>query len=144
MSLAQLTDGEKAVVFECLKSVAAGKVILHDWEFQTIMGIEPKDFLAVVRKWPEIDDSQEIVFLAINNSMNNLLGCPHEKQSLSGESLCPFHRAKLREFLLNGLMKLARVTLMVFASLTKPNNRIDFAPLRWAGPRCRSAAHAGR
>lgn len=85
MPLAQLTDDEKALVFECLKCVAAGKVTLHDWEFQTIMGIEVKDLLAVVNKWPEVDDSEEVVFLAINNSMNNLLGYPHGKHFMWSE-----------------------------------------------------------
>ena len=81
MPLAQLTDDERALVFECLKCVAAGNVILHDWEFQTIMGIEVKDFLKVVAKWPDVDEAEETVFLAINNSLNNLLGYPHGKHS---------------------------------------------------------------
>ncbi|MCG3117030.1 MAG: hypothetical protein LLH30_15240 [Candidatus Manganitrophus sp. SA1] len=81
MPLGNLNEDEKVVVFECLKCVASGKVILHDWEFPTIMGIELQELLAVVNKWPDVDDSQEAVFLAINNSMNNLLGYPHGRHS---------------------------------------------------------------
>ena len=77
MPLADLTEEEKAVVFDCLKCVASGKVILHDWEFPTLFGIEVADLLAVVEQWPDVDDSQVTVSLAINNSMNHLLGYPH-------------------------------------------------------------------
>ena len=38
MSLDNLTDDERSVVFKCLECVAAGKIIAHDWEFQTIYG----------------------------------------------------------------------------------------------------------
>jgi hypothetical protein len=77
MPLADLNDAEKHVVFECLKCVATGTVIKHDWEFQTIFGIEVAQLVAVVEAWPNIDDSDEVASLAINNSMNNLLGYPH-------------------------------------------------------------------
>lgn len=77
MPLDALTDDEKRVVHACLECVAAGDVILHDWEFATIMGIDPAEFRSVVDAWPDVDDSDEIVCLAINNSMNNLLGYPH-------------------------------------------------------------------
>ncbi len=77
MPLANLTEDEKNIIYECLKCVATGKVILHDWEFSTIFGIEVDEFLSIVNDWPNIDDSNETVSLAINNSMNNLLGYPH-------------------------------------------------------------------
>jgi len=57
--------------------VAAGTVIKHDWEFQTIFGIEVSEFLAVVKAWPNVDDSNEITNLAINNSIINLLSYLH-------------------------------------------------------------------
>ena len=81
MPFTQLTDQEKSVVFECLKCVATGKVILHDWEFQTIMGMEAHELLAIVEIIPDIDDSDKMVNLAINNSINNLLGYPHGNHS---------------------------------------------------------------
>jgi hypothetical protein len=59
-----------------LQCVAAGTVIKHDWEFQTISGIEVTEFLAVVKAWPNVDDSNEITNLAINNSMIHLLSYP--------------------------------------------------------------------
>ena len=79
MPLADLDGGERQAVFECLKCVAAGFVIQHDAEFQTIMGVEVSVVKSVVDAWPNLDDSDDIVRLVINNSMNNLLGYPHGK-----------------------------------------------------------------
>src|SRR5687767_10717609 len=80
MPLADLTNDELEVVRICLECVAAGDVILHDWEFQTVMGIEVEELHSVLAEWPELDDSKEVVQLAINGSFNNLLGYPHEFQ----------------------------------------------------------------
>lgn len=80
MALVDLSGEEKTVVYDCLRCVASGKVILHDWEFETIMGLEVSEFLAVVVQWPDVDDSDTVVYLAINNAMNNLLGYPHGKE----------------------------------------------------------------
>ena len=77
MPLDALTDDEKRVVHACLECVAAGDVIRHDFEFVTIMGIDLSEFRSVVDAWPDVDDSDDIVHLAINNSLNNLLGYPH-------------------------------------------------------------------
>jgi hypothetical protein len=74
MPLADLTAAEREVVYDCLKCVAAGEVIAHDWEFHSLFGLEPREFQAVVGAWPKIDDKEEVVELAINNSLNSLLG----------------------------------------------------------------------
>jgi hypothetical protein len=91
MPLVNLTEEEKAVIFDCLKCVASGKVILHNWEFTTIFGIEVPEFLVIVDRWPNVDDSEVSVFLAINNTMNNLLGYPH------GQDLSEYIRAPRSE-----------------------------------------------
>jgi len=57
--------------------VASGEVILNDWEFQTLFGITFCQLQGVASAWPVVDDSDEVTFLAINNSLNNLLGYPH-------------------------------------------------------------------
>ena len=74
MPLADLTAAERAVIYDCLKCVASGKVIAHDWEFESLFGIEPRQLQAVVDSWPNVDDTDEVVALAINNSLNSLLG----------------------------------------------------------------------
>ena len=77
MPLANLTQDERNVVFECLKCVAAGKVIKHDWEFQMLVGMSVSAFKKITKALPNIDDSNKEVYSAINNAMNNLLGYPH-------------------------------------------------------------------
>lgn len=74
MPLANLLPEENALVRACLKCVAEGRVIPHDWEFQTLFGIEPAQLVAVADAWPNVDESDEVVELAINNSLNSLLG----------------------------------------------------------------------
>lgn len=77
MPLADLTEAEKQVVRTCLEVVAAGDVLLHDSEFHTVVGVTPAEVQAVLKAWPDVDDSDELVWSTINNSFNNLLGYPH-------------------------------------------------------------------
>jgi hypothetical protein len=77
MPLADLTEDERRIVRECLACVAAGDVILHDAEFETTMGVDVNTLRSVLDAWPAVDDSQDPVRIAINNSLNNLLGYPH-------------------------------------------------------------------
>ena len=77
MPLAALSERERAVVLECLRCVAAGKVIKHDWEFQTLFGIEVAELISVLQAWPEVDESDDVVVCAIHDSMLNLLWYPH-------------------------------------------------------------------
>ncbi len=60
-----------------MECIVGGRVILHDFEFQTVMGIEIEEFIEIFNSWPKINENDEKVFIAINNSMNNLLGYPH-------------------------------------------------------------------
>jgi uncharacterized damage-inducible protein DinB len=57
--------------------VARGDVIKHDREFGALFGMQPRAFVALLRRWPDLDDADEAVFLAINGALNNLLGYPH-------------------------------------------------------------------
>jgi hypothetical protein len=79
MKLSQLSSKERKVIYECIKAVAEGP-FFPDWEFQTLFGIERKELKSFVSSWPNIDDSDEAVILAINNSMANLVGYPHGKE----------------------------------------------------------------
>src|SRR4051794_25289381 len=76
MALADLTDEEQRAVFECLTAAASGP-FFPDWEFQTLFGVSRSDVKAVADAWPNVNEETESVSLAINNSMNNLLGYPH-------------------------------------------------------------------
>src|SRR5689334_20281880 len=81
MALNNLTEEETDVVFQCLRCVATGEVILNDSEFPTLFGIEFNTLKEIVRSLPNIDESKEEIQLAINNSLNNLLGYPHGRHS---------------------------------------------------------------
>jgi hypothetical protein len=81
MALVDLTDDEREVVFRAMCCIATGRLI-PDWEFHTLFGIELFELEAVIAQWPDVDDSDAVTRLAINNSMNNLLGYPHR---MSGE-----------------------------------------------------------
>jgi len=76
MALTDLNARETEVVFECLRAAAAGP-FFPDWEFHTLFGLERGDVQAIVDAWPDVEETSEKVSLAINNSMNNLLGYPH-------------------------------------------------------------------
>lgn len=72
----ELSEDEKRVILECLKAAAEGP-FFPDWEFHTLFGLERNEMAEIVAAWPRIDWSLEKVIVAMNNSMNNLLGYPH-------------------------------------------------------------------
>lgn len=81
MPLRDLTSDERSTIKQCLDAVASGKIILDDWEFPVLFGIEFADLQAVANAWPDVDDSDDCTFAAINGSLNNLLGYPHGKMA---------------------------------------------------------------
>jgi hypothetical protein len=97
VALHNLTDGETEVVFQCLRCVASGEVILNDWEFQTLFGIEFETLEHIVASLPDIDEDAEDAQLAINNSMAHLLGYPHNRE------------ARMKKYVLVPLVEVARI-----------------------------------
>ena len=81
MAINDLTHSEQQVVFECLKAAAEGP-FFPDWEFHTLFGLWREDVRQVVANWPEISEDSEEVIVAINNSINNLLGYPHGREDV--------------------------------------------------------------
>lgn len=75
MPLADLDDREREVVRECLRAAVEGP-FFPEWEFGTIFGLQRDEVRQVLLSWPELDEADESVVLAINNSFNNLLGYP--------------------------------------------------------------------
>lgn len=76
MPLAQLDEADRKVVEQCLRAAVHGP-FFPEWEFSTLFGLERDEVRTVLESWPNVDDSQESVSLAINNSFANLLGYPH-------------------------------------------------------------------
>ena len=80
MSLLDITPREREIVHRCLRAVAESEDFFKDDpEFHTIFGVTRKESCEIANMWPNLDDADQEVFLAINNSMNNLLGYPHRK-----------------------------------------------------------------
>lgn len=75
MSLTNLNRAEREVVRECLRAAGEGP-FFPDWKFQTLFGLERKGLKSILESWPNLDEDDESVVLAINNSLNNLLGYP--------------------------------------------------------------------
>ena len=79
MPLADLNAAEQLTVRECLAAAANGP-FFPDWEFQTLFGVERSEVRSILDAWPNLDETNENVLLAINNSMNHLLGYPHGRE----------------------------------------------------------------
>jgi hypothetical protein len=52
-----------------------------EWEFHTLFGLARSEVRAVAEAWPNVDSTDANAALAINNSLVNLVGYPHEQDS---------------------------------------------------------------
>ena len=75
MSLSDLNEKERDVVRQCLRAAVEGP-FFPEWEFQTIFGLRREQVNTVLVSWLELDEKDELVVRAINNSFNNLLAYP--------------------------------------------------------------------
>jgi hypothetical protein len=80
VTLANLTPDDRDVVRQCLRAAVEGPFFPH-LEFQTLFGLERSEVRTVLGAWPDLDESNDSVRLAINNSFANLLGYPHGCES---------------------------------------------------------------
>lgn len=88
----RLRPGELAVVGSCLLAALDGPYF-PDWEFRTIMTIDRDELREMVAAWPDATvttswevDAERVMFTAVNNVLNNLIGYPHgEWDRLSAE-----------------------------------------------------------
>ena len=82
MPIGDLDEKEREVVRECLRAAVEGP-FFPECEFETIFGLARDEVERVLLSWPKVDEADESVVLAINNSLNNLLGYPSpNKQEL--------------------------------------------------------------
>ena len=75
MALKDLTDEARAIVAECLAAAVDGP-FFPDWEFQTLFGLTRDEVGHVRSEWPDVTNPDD-AFIAVNNSLNNLIGYPH-------------------------------------------------------------------
>jgi hypothetical protein len=86
MALTNLDANELTVVRECLLA-AVESSWFPDWEFDTLFGLSREQVRAVLNTWPTVDESTEVVQIAINNSMNNVLGYPSQDKDREWSTL---------------------------------------------------------
>ena len=97
--LNKMSECEWRTILERLKVSADGPFFSEDIEFQIIFGIERHELQSVIDEWWVDDDTpSEDVTLAINNSLNNLLGYPHGKNHLWSEYISVSPREVERVF----------------------------------------------
>lgn len=72
---------------ECLGAAVHGP-FFPEWEFATLFGLERGEVRRILATWPPLDDTDDSVVLAINNSFTNLLGYPaQDKETVWAEFL---------------------------------------------------------
>lgn len=84
MPIENLSDDEIRIIHECIKASAYGPFFIYTgakdnpfWEIHSIFGLTMGELREIADALPNIDMEKEDVKLAINNSINNLLGYPH-------------------------------------------------------------------
>jgi hypothetical protein len=76
---------DTVIVGDCLRAVASGRIFENDREFPTIFGISFDELGAVCDSWPQVDEADPVVELAVCNSLNNLVGYPHGRDDILAE-----------------------------------------------------------
>ena len=79
-----LSDEEIKAIKECIKAAAYGPFFKDDgakddpyWEIHPLFGLTIQELRKIADTLPNLDLEDQNVNLAINNSINNLLGYPH-------------------------------------------------------------------
>lgn len=71
-----LSAKEQELVRQCIRASVEGPFFPEE-EFSTIFGVTRSEAAEVLSQWPKVDESNDVVHMTINNSLNNLLGYPH-------------------------------------------------------------------
>jgi hypothetical protein len=94
MAWTELDERERAVVRECLRAAVDGP-FFPEWEFATIFGLGRNEVRKVLESWPQLDESDENVAIAINNTLNNFLGYPLGEDQAAWPQFISVSRAEL-------------------------------------------------
>lgn len=78
MNFENLTLEEQNVIYQCLKATVEGP-FFPDWEFSILFGLKRDEVAEILRAWCDVDRNSKVVQIAINNSLNHLLGYPHKR-----------------------------------------------------------------
>ena len=76
MPFEDLSATEQHLIYQCLEATVDGP-FFPDWEFSILFGLTRQEVEQIVIDWVTVDKNSSVAILAINNSLNNLLGYPH-------------------------------------------------------------------
>jgi hypothetical protein len=79
VTLLHCTDEDRRIIAEALKAAVEGP-FFPDEEFHSIFGLERAEVAEVSRSWPNVDEADDRVGIAVNNTLVNLTGYPHKKE----------------------------------------------------------------
>jgi hypothetical protein len=80
MALAETTESDRRMIFECLTAAARGP-FFSDAELHILFGLDRRELLGIVARIPKIDDSERSIRQAIGQSLLDLVWYPHGKGS---------------------------------------------------------------
>ncbi|MGA3132265.1 MAG: hypothetical protein ABSD59_15770 [Terracidiphilus sp.] len=95
MALTELNERERGIVRECLRAAVEGP-FFPEWEFPTIFGLERNEVRNVLDSWPQLDESDEKVAIAINNTLNNFLSYPLGEDQAAWPQFISVSRSELK------------------------------------------------
>lgn len=81
MELKDLSDHDRALLGQALRAAAYGP-LFPDWEFHTLFGLQRNGVRAIADAGPDLVASSEDTDLAVNDSLNNLLGYPRGEDAI--------------------------------------------------------------
>ncbi len=73
-----MNEKQSQLIGECLTAAATGP-FFPEWEFSTLFGLQRTEVADIAALWPDVNEADETVWLAINNAFANLLGYPIDK-----------------------------------------------------------------
>jgi hypothetical protein len=101
MPLADVHPAELDVVKKCLRAALDGP-FFPDSEFPALLGQERAGLRKVLQSWPELNEADDTVTIAVNKSFNDLLGYRFQTRNNCGQSSPRLQEVRSPEFLTRG------------------------------------------
>lgn len=80
-------EADAEVIRQCLRAAVEGP-FFPDWEFSILFGFEREEVRRIAARWPIWDDEAE-QSEAVNATVNNLLGYPHDRWDAWHDYIAP-------------------------------------------------------
>ena len=78
MSLTDLSEDERRIIFECLTAAAHGP-FFTDADHRILSGLSGSELAEIVARLPDIDDAKPVVRRAVGHALTDLMYYPHRK-----------------------------------------------------------------